>query len=240
MTSCGNRNPAKLDLGAGTRTPRRRITSSCRDLASTDATDPMDLLAKTCWHPARDHLGRQQAAHRETGPSVKLRHVTPSPEPTVVELIAPNSAAAHQILRCYRDEIISRYYGRQATDQEIDAAIREDPSDDLTLPHGALLVAHQDDAIWGCAGLRFLPDRIGEVKRVFIAPAARTRARRSTHGRGGMPRSRARSIHAAARHPPRPRRGTSVIRLAGLPGSTRLQRQPLRRSLVRKDAQLRE
>jgi hypothetical protein len=40
MTSCGDRNPAKLDLGAGTRTPRRRITSSCRDLASTDATDP--------------------------------------------------------------------------------------------------------------------------------------------------------------------------------------------------------
>jgi GNAT superfamily N-acetyltransferase len=89
--------------------------------------------------------------------------------------MAPSTAAARQILRCYKDEILSRYYGRPATDQEIDAAIREDPSDDLALPHGALLVAHQDEAIWGCAGLRFLLDRIGEVKRVFIAPAARGR-----------------------------------------------------------------
>lgn len=106
---------------------------------------------------------------------MKLRHITPWPDLAVVDLMAPSTPAARQILRCYRDEILSRYYGRQATDQEIDAAIREDPSDDLTLPHGALLVAHQDQALWGCAGLRFLPDRIGEVKRVFIAPAARCR-----------------------------------------------------------------
>jgi ribosomal protein S18 acetylase RimI-like enzyme len=57
----------------------------------------------------------------------------------------------------------------------VDAVSREDPNDDLALPHGALLVAHQDEVIWGCAGLRFLPDRIGEVKRVFVAPAARGR-----------------------------------------------------------------
>jgi Bacterial regulatory proteins, luxR family len=35
-----NRNPAKLDLGAGTRTRRRRITSACRILSSINATDP--------------------------------------------------------------------------------------------------------------------------------------------------------------------------------------------------------
>src|SRR5436305_1563280 len=33
MTSCGNRNPAKLDLGADTRAGRGRITSACPDLA---------------------------------------------------------------------------------------------------------------------------------------------------------------------------------------------------------------
>src|SRR5438309_11426070 len=48
MTSRGNRNPAKLDLGAGTRAPRRRITSSCRDLASTDATDPAQVSPEEC------------------------------------------------------------------------------------------------------------------------------------------------------------------------------------------------
>lgn len=107
---------------------------------------------------------------------MRLRHVTPSAEHTVVEPIAPSTAAARQVLRCYRAEIISRYYGQQATDEEIDTAIHEDSSDDdLALPHGALLVAHQDKTIWGCAGLRFLPDRVGEVKRVFIAPAARGR-----------------------------------------------------------------
>lgn len=106
---------------------------------------------------------------------VRLRYVTPSLEHVVVELMAPSTAGAPQILRCYMDEVVSRYYGRQATEEEIDAAIREDPSDDLALPHGVLLVAHQDETIWGCAGLRFLPDRIGEVKRVFIAPAARGR-----------------------------------------------------------------
>jgi GNAT superfamily N-acetyltransferase len=93
-----------------------------------------------------------------------------------VELIAPSTAEARYVLRCYMNEVVSRYYGRRATEEEIDAAIREDPSDDLALPHGALLVGHEDEAICGCAGPRFLPDGVGEVKRLFIAPAARRRS----------------------------------------------------------------
>jgi hypothetical protein len=69
------------------------------------------------------------------------------------------------------DEVASRYYGRQATEEEINAAIRADPSDDLVLPHGVLIVAYHNGTIRGCAGLRLLPDRIGEIKRVFVAPA---------------------------------------------------------------------
>jgi len=60
-----------------------------------------------------------------------------------------------------------------ATDEEIDASLREDPSIDLALPSGVFLVARQRDAVLGCAGLRMLPERIGEVKRLFVAPAAR-------------------------------------------------------------------
>ncbi len=71
------------------------------------------------------------------------------------------------------DDVVSRYYGRQATAEEIDTGIREAPSDDLIPPHGLFLVAQQHRTDLGCVGLRFLPDRIGEVTRLFVTPAAR-------------------------------------------------------------------
>lgn len=73
------------------------------------------------------------------------------------------------------DDVVSRYYGRQATSDEIDAALREDPSDDLIPPQGLFLVARENGTVLGCAGLRFRPDRIGEVTRLFVVPAARGR-----------------------------------------------------------------
>jgi hypothetical protein len=50
---------------------------------------------------------------------------------------------------------------------EVAAAMREEPSDDLALPRGLFLVAREEGAVLGCAGLRLLPGRIGEVTRVF-------------------------------------------------------------------------
>jgi GNAT superfamily N-acetyltransferase len=75
----------------------------------------------------------------------------------------------------YIADIASRYYGRPATDSEITAAIREDPSDDLAPPKGVFLVAHQDGSPIGCAGLRLLPGSTAEIKRVYVAPPARGR-----------------------------------------------------------------
>lgn len=98
-----------------------------------------------------------------------------SPEPVLIEVVAPGASAASQILRSYIDDVASRYYGRQATDEEIDASLREDPSIDLALPSGVFLVARQRDVVLGCGGLRLLPGRVGEVKRLFVAPAARGR-----------------------------------------------------------------
>jgi GNAT superfamily N-acetyltransferase len=98
-----------------------------------------------------------------------------SAEPLLIEVVAPDTPAASEILRDYMDDVASRYYGRQATDEEIEAALREDPSIDLASPDGVFLVARQHDVILGCAGLRLLPEGIGEVKRVFVAPAARGR-----------------------------------------------------------------
>lgn len=98
-----------------------------------------------------------------------------SPEPVLIEVVAPSAPAASQILRSYIDHVASRYYGRPATDEEIDASLREDPSTDLAPPFGVFLVARQRDVVLGCAGLRLLPERVGEVKRLFVAPAARGR-----------------------------------------------------------------
>jgi GNAT superfamily N-acetyltransferase len=85
----------------------------------------------------------------------------------------PGSEPARWILRGYFDELVGRYYGRQATEEEIDSALRDYPSDDLAPPGGMLLVARERSAVLGCAGLRLLPDCVGEVTRVFVVSTAR-------------------------------------------------------------------
>lgn len=90
-----------------------------------------------------------------------------------IERMAPDSPLAAAVLRAYFADVVSRYHGRRATDAEIDAAMREDPSDDLLPPSGLLLVAHRDGAAVGCGALRLLGDGLGEVMRVFVVPAAR-------------------------------------------------------------------
>lgn len=99
--------------------------------------------------------------------------VSPWPDPVLIAVQSPSEAASRAVLRAYIDDVASRYLGRRATDAEIDAALLADPSDDLRPPTGVLLVATQGRATVGCAGLRLLPDRLGEVKRVFVEPAAR-------------------------------------------------------------------
>lgn len=58
----------------------------------------------------------------------KTEGVDRSPEPVLIEIVAPSASAANQALRSCIDDVASRYYGRQATDEEIDAALREDPA----------------------------------------------------------------------------------------------------------------
>lgn len=99
----------------------------------------------------------------------------PRDEPVLVAPETPDSPAARRVLRLYIDDVASSYYGRPATVAEIDSALRDDPSDDLVPPKGHLLVAQQGGAVVGCAGLRLLPDGVGEVCRVFVVPAARRR-----------------------------------------------------------------
>jgi GNAT superfamily N-acetyltransferase len=91
---------------------------------------------------------------------------------TVVE---PTSDAGRSAVRAYVADVASRYFGRPATEEEADAALSEDPSDDLAPPSGLLVVARERNTIVGCAGLRLVSERIGEVKRLFVAHHVRGR-----------------------------------------------------------------
>jgi ribosomal protein S18 acetylase RimI-like enzyme len=92
-----------------------------------------------------------------------------------VTVTPPSADIAQRVLRAYFHDVASRYYGRAAADNEITAAMQDDPSDDLTPPHGLLLIAHENGNVLGCAGLRLLDNHVAELTRLFVMPAARRR-----------------------------------------------------------------
>jgi GNAT superfamily N-acetyltransferase len=96
----------------------------------------------------------------------------PPADVTLTEVL-PGSPEGRAVLRAFFRDIVSRTHGREATDGEVDAEMRDDPSDDLRPPGGLLLVARRGTAVIGCVGLRVLPGALGEVTRVFVEPAAR-------------------------------------------------------------------
>ncbi|MFI7118172.1 GNAT family N-acetyltransferase [Amycolatopsis sp. NPDC049868] len=84
---------------------------------------------------------------------------------------------AAQLLREYLDEIASRFYERQVTEEELDGLLLEHHSRDLAPPTGAFLLARRDGVLAGCAGLRVASPEITELTRVFL--------RKSERGNGG-------------------------------------------------------
>ncbi|HVV12876.1 GNAT family N-acetyltransferase [Amycolatopsis sp.] len=82
----------------------------------------------------------------------------------------PDAAA---ILREYIDDIASRYFGRQATDAEIDQALADEPSGHLNPPTGLFLLAIVDGKAAGCVGVKVVDDRTTELTRLFVKPAFR-------------------------------------------------------------------
>ncbi|QRP51223.1 GNAT family N-acetyltransferase [Amycolatopsis sp. FDAARGOS 1241] len=85
---------------------------------------------------------------------------------------------ARAILREYLTDVAGRYWGRPATEAEVDQALAEEPSDDLVAPTGAFLIARlPDGTMTGCAGTRVVRPGLNELTRVYVRPAHR--------GRGG-------------------------------------------------------
>lgn len=83
------------------------------------------------------------------------------------------SPEAVAILRAYLHEVASRWWGRPATDAELDRAVAEDPVDDLAPPGGAFLMARHDGEPAGCAGVRLLGPGTAELKRMYVRPELR-------------------------------------------------------------------
>ena len=92
--------------------------------------------------------------------------------PVTISVASPDAEDARRVLRAYFADLVSRYHGRPAAGEEIDAALADEPSDDLTLPHGLFLLAHGEQGVLGCGGLRLLPAGLGEVTRLFVLPGA--------------------------------------------------------------------
>jgi GNAT superfamily N-acetyltransferase len=104
-----------------------------------------------------------------------ISFMTGYPSQLDVRPAAPDSAECRAVLVAYFHEVVSRGHGREATDAEVAAAMRAEPSDDLCPPGGLFLLARQDGKVLGCAGLRLLPAGTGELTRFFVAPDARRR-----------------------------------------------------------------
>ncbi|MBQ0866834.1 GNAT family N-acetyltransferase [Streptomyces sp. A73] len=78
-------------------------------------------------------------------------------------------------VRAYIREIAGRYYGRPATEQEVDAALAAEPDDELVPPKGRFLLAraHADGAVAGCAAVLMVRGTTAEIRRVWVAPHSR-------------------------------------------------------------------
>jgi len=77
------------------------------------------------------------------------------------------------MLWVYFDELVARYQGRPATEEEIRESLLEDPSEDLAAPTGLLLLGRLGSNPVGCIGLRFLTARVGQVTRMFVMVSER-------------------------------------------------------------------
>ena len=92
----------------------------------------------------------------------------------VVEAAAPSEPEAAAVLRDYLAEMISRYYGRETDEAEIDRHLRAGhDSDDLVPPTGLLLLARRSGTVVGCVGLRRVDAATAELTRMFVRPDAR-------------------------------------------------------------------
>ncbi|MBB1243100.1 GNAT family N-acetyltransferase [Streptomyces durbertensis] len=109
------------------------------------------------------------------------------------------SPEARAALLAYYTDIVGRYHGRPARQDEVAAAMADEPSDDLAPPGGVFLLGRRGGEVAGCAGVRFAGPETAELTRVHVRPPWR--------GTGGG------SALVAAAEAEAARLGARVIRL---------------------------
>ncbi|MFD5747721.1 GNAT family N-acetyltransferase [Streptomyces sp. NPDC127033] len=94
--------------------------------------------------------------------------------------VGPESFAtpdATRLRRAYYAEVAGRYWGRPATEAEIDEGLAGDPPDHLTPPTGEFVVGRYGTGgapvAASCGGVRMLDAATGELTRVYVSPTER-------------------------------------------------------------------
>jgi ribosomal protein S18 acetylase RimI-like enzyme len=131
---------------------------------------PLQLMVDLFEFP--EGAGRDPAAYPKLG---EVRSVRGYRHGARFEVLPPSDPRAERALRAFMEEMSSRWHGRPATAEDVREGLREFPSDGLQPPDGLLVVAVRGDVVEGCAGLRLVDAGLGEVNRVYVAPAARRR-----------------------------------------------------------------
>ena len=90
-----------------------------------------------------------------------------------MEPAPPSDQDAQRLLWVYFDELVTRDQGRPGTEKEIRRSMLEGPTNDLVAPTGVLLLARLASNPVGCIGLRFRPNRVGQVTRMFVIASER-------------------------------------------------------------------
>lgn len=89
--------------------------------------------------------------------------------------IAPAEVGAAEsvpVLRAYFTELCRRYYSRPITDEDVNAAMSDEPGTDLRPPTGVFLLARQNGVVAGCVGVRYLA-AYAELTKMFVLPEFR-------------------------------------------------------------------
>ncbi|MFE7772576.1 GNAT family N-acetyltransferase [Streptomyces sp. NPDC057445] len=83
------------------------------------------------------------------------------------------SPDATALRRDYYDEVASRYWGRPATEAEVDEGLTGDGVEQLSAPTGEFVVGRYGGAAGACGGVLMLDAGTAELTRVYVRPGFR-------------------------------------------------------------------
>ncbi|MER7446322.1 GNAT family N-acetyltransferase [Microbacterium sp. NPDC097977] len=88
-------------------------------------------------------------------------------------LVDPTSSLGRAVIRRFFVEVVGRYWGREASDAEVEQAMLDEPSDDLRGDTGFLVIVRDGERVVGCGGAKVVEPGIAELTRVFVDDSVR-------------------------------------------------------------------